>query len=433
MDKTRGTQFFYGWVITAAGFSIFAMLGGGLWYSYGVFFPVMMEDLGFSRGAGATAVSMMILTQGLTSPLIGALISKVGLKRVMIAGSLLMISTMLLMSRVTALWHIYLIYGIAVGIAILSAGFLPLMTMMNNWFARRRSLAISISISGVGVGVSILAPLCGYLIEAIGWRETWLVLAGFATVFALLPVIFLVKAKPEDIGQTVDGIQDEVGDEKAVSLPASSITTDWETKAALKTPIFWLIGIIGAINMFTLSILATHQVAHLQDIGISPVTAASALGFLVGTSILGRLAGGVLGDRFQPRYIVACAFAMQAAALIIFLNARVLALIYLYVVVFGLAYGALLVLFPAIIGNYYGRKNYSTIFGFSAGVVTLVGATGPAFAGFAFDLSGSYTIPLVTATILVAASGICALLARPPRAASQITPSGNAPYITGHS
>ncbi len=205
MVNTKGKRFFYGWVIAATGFLIWATFASGLYYSFGIFFPVMMSDLGFSRGEGGTAFSVMVLVQSLGGPLVGAAIIRFGLKRVMVTGNILIIITMVLMSRATMVWHLYFVYGILGGLAILSAGFISIFTMINNWFQRRRGLAIAICAAGGGLGTIILAPTYSYLIEIIGWRNTWLALAGIATVLALLPTIFLVRPRPEDMGQEIDG------------------------------------------------------------------------------------------------------------------------------------------------------------------------------------------------------------------------------------
>ncbi len=100
----------------------------------------------------------------------------------------------------------------------------------------------------------------------------------------------------------------------------------------------------------------------------------------------------------------------------IFINARTLPLIYLYTVPYGLSYGATVVSFPAILGAYYGRKNYSAIIGLGTGITNLVAAVSPTFAGFVFDATGSYLIPLTTAAALLATGAVCALLARSPKA-----------------
>lgn len=415
MSKIK-TPFFYGWVIIAAGFLINAIFGGGLYYSFGVFLPVMMAELGFSRGAGSTAFSIMLFIQAFASPLIGITIRRVGLKQVMIAGNLLMIAVMLLMSRVTQVWHIYIVYGIIAGFAILSSGYISTLTLMNNWFVRRRSLATGICISGVGVGTLILAPTYGYLIQSIGWRNTWLVLAGIATLLALLPTIFFIKSSPESMGLTPDGDTRAPSETRTSPGPAVIPPAEWGVKAALKTSAFWCIVALGTANGFCLNVLSTHQVAHLQDIGIPPIVAAGAIGLLVGVSTVGRLGGGIVGDHFPPRYVAALACAAQVIALIILINARSLPLIYLYAIIFGLAYGTILVVHPSLIGAYFGRRNYAAIFGCAVGISNLISAISPAFAGFIFDATQSYVIPFTTAAVFAGAAGICILLTRSPGA-----------------
>jgi MFS family permease len=416
MTETGKRRFFYGWVIVAMGFSIQAVLGGGVYYAFGVFFPTMIAELGYSRGEGSVAFSISVLMSGFAAPLVGMAITRFGVRRVMGAGNVLLVLGLALMSRVTEAWHLYLIYGGMIGIAMVSAGFICVMTLANNWFIKRRGLALALCMAGVGVGTVILAPVNRALIESIGWRQAWLVMAGVAFIFALLPAILLARARPEDRGQLPDGAAFPEGEEREEQAASGVVApVDWEAKAALKTPAFWLLVIFGTANFFTLNIVSTHQVAHLEDIGISPVAAAGAIGLLVGVSTLGRVFGGVLGDRFEPRYVAAVAVALEVVGLIIFTNARMLPLIYVYVVIYGLSIGALIVLSPAIIGAFFGRKHYSTILGMSNAVSTLVAAAGPVFAGFVFDAAGSYLVPLVTATIFCAVGGVCVLLARPPR------------------
>jgi MFS family permease len=310
----------------------------------------------------------------------------------------------------------YLAFGILCGTAIVSSGYIPVMTLANNWFIKRRTLAIGICLAGVGVGTLVLAPVNRLLIDLLSWRQAWLAIAALDFAIGLLPAIFITRARPEDIGQLPDG--EELTEEELEEVLESTdykVPYDWKTREALKTPIVWLVAGMMATNLFAGSLLTTHQVAYLQDMGISPLAAASAIGLMIGISTLGRLAGGALGDRFQPRYLAAIGCAIQAAALIILINAKNLGLVYLYVIIFGIPYGMIIVLFPAMIGAYFGRKNYSTIFGFSNTMVQLIGATGPALAGFIFDATGSYFIPLTIATVFCLVGGSCAILAQPPK------------------
>jgi len=416
MAQTEKRKFFYGWVILGQGFLLMAVNGGGVFYAFGIFFPEMTADLGWARGAGAAAFSIFMIMTGAMAAPVGLIITKVGIRKVMAVGNIMMVTALVLMSTVTEVWQLYLVYGILAGIAIVSSGYIPVITMANNWFTRRRALAIGICLAGVGVGTLVLAPVIRYLIDLLGWRQAWLALAGIDFTIALLPAVTLARAKPEDMGQVPDGI---VVTDEETSTPivrrVYSTPVDWGTKAALKAPAIWLAAAMMAANMFAGGTLSAHQVAYLQDVGVSPIVAASAIGLLVGISTLGRLSGGALGDRFEPRYVAALACGLQVIALIILINARAVGLIYLYVVIFGLPYGAIIVLFPAIIGAYFGRKNYSTIFGLANACVTFIGATGPVFAGFVFDATGSYLIPLTAATVFCALGGVCAFLARPAK------------------
>jgi len=418
MVQAKSKRFFYGWVILAQGFLLMFINGGGVFHAFGVFFPEMMGELGWLRGVGASAFSIMVLMTGLMAAPTGMLITRFGIRKVMIAGNVAMLAGLVMMSTVTEVWQMYLAFGVLCGTAIVSSGFIPVVTLANNWFIKRRALAIGICLAGVGVGTLVLAPINRYLIDLLSWRQAWLAIAALDFTIGLLPAIFLTRTKPEDMGQVPDGV--EITDEEleeAINSPDYKAPVDWETKDALRTPIVWLVAGMMAANLFAGSLLTTHQVAYLQDAGISPMAAASAIGLMIGISTLGRLAGGALGDRFQLRYVATFACAVEAAALIILINAKTLGLVYLYVVIFGIPYGMIIVLFPAMIGAYFGRRNYSTIFGLSNTMVQFIGATGPALAGFIFDATGSYFIPLTIATVFCLIGGTCAFIARQPKLA----------------
>ncbi len=415
MVRSEKKPFFYGWVILAQGFLLMFINGGGVFHAFGVFFPEMMAELGWLRGVGASAFSIMILMTGVMAAPTGMLLTRFGIRKVMITGNIIMVTALVIMSGVTEVWQMYLAFGILAGTAIVSSGFIPVVTLANNWFIKRRALAIGIILAGVGVGTLVLAPINRFLIDLLSWRQAWLVIAAIDFTIGLLPAIILTRAKPEDMGQMPDGVsitEEEL--EQAIASPDNKAPVDWETGAALKTPFVWLVAGMMAANLFAGSVLTTHQVAYLQDIGISPMAAASAIGLMIGISTLGRLAGGALGDKFQLRYVAAIACAVEAIALIVLINVKTMGLVYLYVIVFGVPYGMIIVLFPAMIGAYFGRKNYSTIFGISNTMVQFIGAIGPALAGFIFDATGSYSAPLTIVAVFCVIGGICAFIARPP-------------------
>ncbi len=416
LHKKRG--FFYGWVVLGTSFLVMAVIVGGVYYAFGIFLKPMITEFGWSRGMASIGYSIMSLVAGLGAPLYGAAIVRFGVKKVMLLGNTVLLIAILLLGVITQPWHLYLVWGVLCGVGIGSGAWLPAITLVNNWFIKKRALAIGIAHSGAGAGAIILAPTIGHLITVIGWRYAWFALAGIIFVFVLPPVLILARNRPEDIGQLPDGAtESQIETEEAHPTVKRVYTTpiDWETRKAVRTSTLWLIAIIGGSNAFSLSMLATHQVAHLQDIGLSPLVATGALGLMVGASSVGRLVSGALGDRIEPRHIAVFACAMRAVGLLIFIQARELAWVYAYVVIYGVAMGALFVCIPALLGAYFGRKNFAAIHGMISAPTSLLGAAAPVFAGFAFDTFGSYLIPFSVATFLCVTAAICAFFAKPPK------------------
>jgi len=161
--------------------------------------------------------------------------------------------------------------------------------------------------------------------------------------------------------------------------------------------------------------VTTHQVVHLEDVGIAPVVAAAAVGMMVAMSSGGRILGGVVGQWIQLRYLAAVASVLQASGIALLLFTQSQAMVYPYVVCFGLGYGSLVILFPSLVGAYFGMKNYARIFGMLYATVSLMAAASPTFAGFMFDRMGSYVVPFSTAMGLCVVGAVAGFLARPPK------------------
>jgi len=409
------SKFFYGWIILAVGFLVMAVMGACVFYSFGIFLKPITADLGASRGEATVAYSIMMVLHGLFSPLIAIVISKFGTRKPMILGLTLATIGLALMSTATQLWHLYFFYGILIGSGVALGHFLPVSTMVTFWFTRKRPLAIGILMAGVGIGTLIIAPIIARLISSLGWRTTWLVLAGIVFMLAVVPSAIFARNKPEDMGLLSDGDQATMAQDSSSAETLSSIAAlNWEIKPALKTVAIWMITVINSANVFCMMMMNNHQVAHLTDMGFPPLIAASTLGFLGGTSAVGRLAGGALGQRINPRYLMAIAFMLEAISLSIFLNAHTTTAVYTYVLLFGFGAGAIVVLHITMIGNYYGSKSYAFLASTVMVITTIVGASSPVLGGYIYDAVQSYTIPF---TICIGASvigGICALLAKPP-------------------
>ena len=410
-------KIFYGWVIVALGFMVMVSTGSCVFYSFGIFLKPMIADIGASRGTATIAYSIMMAIQGLLAPVTASLIGKYGTRKLMAAGLTLAATGLALMSTATQTWQLFLFFGVLTGTGVALGHFLPLSTMATFWFARKRALVIGLIMAGAGAGTFIMAPIIAYLIEHIGWRSTWLVLAGIVFTVAAIPSAIFARTRPEDVGLLPDGRQSSPLEHVPINIDKnpSFMVDDWDIKSALKTPAIWMITILNSANVFSMMMMNNHQVAHLTDLGFSPVIAASTLGILGGVSAIGRVSGGALGQKIPPRYLLAIAFLMEAIALVIFLNAQTTTAIYAYVILFGFAAGSIIVLHIAMIGNYYGAKGYAFLASTVLVVSTIIGAGSPVFGGYVYDALQSYSIPFYTCVGASVIGGISALMAKPPK------------------
>lgn len=278
---------------------------------------------------------------------------------------------------------------------------------------------MSLLFAAGGIGGFAFPPLISWLISGLGWRSTWICLAGIHLVLAVVLGGILIRSKPEELGQLPDGeiteTPAEAGAGSTVVRRVYQTAVDWKVRDALRTPALWLILIFSAAAMSTLSFLMIHQVAYLLDLGFSHLQSSTALGFLVGMSIIGRLACGALGTRFEGRHLATVCLALLAAGILILIKANTLPLVYLHAILSGIGYGGLIVLQPVLFGAYFGRTYFAQIVGWTAPVMTIVCAVSPLLAAFIYDISGSYLPTFWGAVAFLVVGLICAPLARPPK------------------
>jgi len=398
------------------GMCIFVVSSGTVYYVFGVFLGPIIEDMGWTRGSTSIAFSIFTVMNGGSGPFVATLIERFGVRRTMLMGQCLLVAGLLLLSRVTQLWHLHLLYGLLLGFGLGSTSYVSMTTLLNTWFVRRRSLAIGMAMAGSGLGTVLMAPLVRYLIEVIGWRNTWMVLAAVAFTFALVPTFLLARNSPQEMGLQPEGEPSSPPGRpgRRARRVAYSTSVDWEASTAFKTPTLWLIVFMAFANTFALSMMTSHQVVHLEDVGIAPVVAAGALGLMVAASAVGRLLGGAAGQWFQLRYVAAIASTMQVIGLAMLLLAKSLPMVYAYVFLFGPAYGTMVILFPSIVAAYFGRRGYPRIFGTVFAVISLLSAGSPVMAGYVFDATGSYLLPFSLSAAFCAVAAVAVLLARPP-------------------
>lgn len=380
-----------GWIVVAATFVTMG-LTYGVWYCYAVFLVAFLREFGWSRSLVAGAFSTAALLQAATSPFVGWAGARFGPRRVIVAGGSLLAVGLLLGAEISRPWHLYASFGGAIAIGIAASGFVPSVVLVSGWFPSRVGTSLGIAASGIGVGMALLLPAAQYLIEQVGLRWTFRILAALVAAWIIPATLWLVRDPPEESPPAV-----------VPSAPRPSPQARWTLGAAVRCWRFWgVLGVFLAGNSVT-QMLLVHQVAFFVDHGVPALVAASVGGIVGVTSIAGKMGWGVLSDRTGRELTYGLAYATVLAAIgVLALSSRypTSALPYVYGVLIGIGYAVVAPLAPAIVRDLFGGAGFSTIFGSLQVGNSLGAALGAWGAGRIHDLTGSYAYALSLAALL---------------------------------
>jgi MFS family permease len=387
--KTTSSKFFYGYIVTAAGFAIWAIGWGTFTPAFSVFFKPLMAEFGWTRADTSLAYSLSFLVQAGLAIVMGWLTDKLG-PRIVVAvlGSALGLCY-LLMSQVNSLWQFTINYALVGGIGVSTLN-VPVMVTISRWFVRKRGFMIGIVQAGLGTGGILFSPLAGWLIVSYGWRAAYIVLGIVSLVGICLPGLVLSR-DPRDKGQLPDGEDLPT----AVNVPSPSKSTQTfglSLRESIRTKPFWIIaGIYGTFG-FCRSTFNAHLVAHVQDLGFSLSDGANVLALVIGASVFGRIALGRLADRIGNRQGFIMSFCITTLSLIWIVFSRELWMLYLFALLFGVAWGNQAVLRFAIASEVFGLASLGLIMGVLGVAESATAALGSYIAGLIFDVFGTYGV-----------------------------------------
>ncbi len=190
-------RLFYGWVITGVGCLVMVVCFG-VQYSFGVFFKSLIAEFGWTRAATSGIFSLYMVVRAVTGIGMGHVADRRGAKLTVIIGGVSMGLGLLLASRTTAIWHLYVLYGVLGGVGAASF-YVPLASTLSRWFIGKRGLVFGIYTAGIGLGAVIFSPLIEFLIDRYDWRSSYAIL-GLVTLVAIIGSALLLRERPSDMG-----------------------------------------------------------------------------------------------------------------------------------------------------------------------------------------------------------------------------------------
>ena len=407
---------FYGWWLVGIAVVLLTIMALSVFQGLGTFLVALQREFGWSRTVLSGAFSLSRAQGAVIGPIEGWLIDKVGNRRMILFGYLLMAFGFLMFSQVgnnkfwdlglfgikSGVWQFYIAFiTISLGSGI--GGWLAIMALLNNWFVRQRSLAIATSMSGIHLG-GLLVPALALGIELYGFRWTTFGIAMFLAAL-IFPVFTLLRDKPEDIGLLPDG--ERAGGRRPAERSASQSSSNAASQAApddddepeftamqaLRTRAFWILTIVHMSSSVSIVTLALHLAPKLTDMGMSLSGAGTIVLIYTILALPTQFVAGWLADRMPKPPLIFFFILLQGIAIMLVAVTDQIFMALIFSILYGIGFGGRIPLLTSIRGEYFGRKAFATIMGLSQMPNNIAMIFAPLFAGFMFDTTGTYFIP----------------------------------------
>jgi len=392
-------RLFYGWIIAATILAAWAVSIGPR-QSFSIFLLPLSEEFGASRRAISGVFSLHMACYALGGWGLGILLDRVGPKRIIAwstAGwGLLLVAT----GRLDHLWQLYLVYGVLGGIGTGGLAYVANNALIARWFVRYRGLANGLAQAGIPLGTAIYGWLSQLGIATAGWRATHAAF-GLAVLALALPLVLLVhRDDPKELGLTPDGLPPREGGGAAAARGGA--------EPGLPRG-YWAIFCANLCRGMTNYALLVHQVAYLVDAGFSRLAAASLFSISALLAVVGGVAAGAVSDRVGRRQTYAGLAGLYAAGclcLVLVRDPSQTALLWLYVLSTGLAYGGISPVYASFLTDRLQGPRLGSLLGLQNIGFGLGATLGPYLAGASYDLLGGYRLIFLAMAAAIVASAL---------------------------
>jgi len=377
---------FRGWLVVAGAFAV-TLVGFGSAYTFSAFLESLQKDFGASRGSVSLVFSLAGFLYFGLGVLSGPLADRWGSRRLAVAGMVLVGLGLAVAGQAQSLTQIYLAYGLGVGLGV-GASYVPVLGAVQRWFVRRRGFASGLAVSGIGVGTLVMPPLASLFIQTLGWRHAYMALGGLAVVVGV-GMALLIENDPRDRGLGPDG-------DPPQPLAASAGPEGSTVRDAVRSRRFAGLYAACLISSFGLFVPFVHLVPYALDHGVPNASAVLLLGAIGVGSTAGRFFLGGLADRMGRAQTMLLMSTGMALSLLVWAASSGFPGLAVFAFFYGAFYGGFVALLPALVMDYFGGRNIGAIIGVLYTSVAFGTLVGPAAAGFAFDISRSYMLPILS-------------------------------------
>ena len=405
MLKKLFPNVYEGWIVVIASSFIMMLSGSTFFYGLSAIFTSLLIDFNWSVASLSLAFSLRTEVQGLTGPIIGLSIDRIGPKFTIVMGILIAGIALFCLSKITNLVQFYIVMLIsALGIG--AAGGQVGMAAVVTWFSKKRSRALAIM--SVGGGISgALVFIVAWLVEFYGWRTAVQILSVYYLIVGLFFAIN-IRSRPDDHHQPIDGVTLESED----NIP--HVAEGMGLRQALRTKSLWAISTSTSLCLFAGVPVILLTIPFLESLEYPKTTASIGMIAFTISTVLGRLGSGYLGDKYGNKLILVFGYTLVSIGTGLLFFAQDIYSTMFFLLIIGPGFGATIPLRASLVAEYFGTINFGTINGFVVFISTLGAVFGPWIVGMIVDSSGSYSLGwLISGIVALFAVPVLAIFVKP--------------------
>lgn len=415
-------RFFYGWRVVASAFLANVAYAEQFNSTYGVFVYHVGEEMGWGRSALAGVKAVSRIPEAIVASFLGPFVDRYGGRWFIVGGGIAVGLCFMLASTIGEIWHLYAYMAILMPLGSVCLGGFVTTVAVSNWFVSKRGRAVAIAGMGTSFSTMVMPLAASAMIEAWGWRTTWLVI-GLGVIALVVPAGLYVRRRPEDLGMRPDGLV-AASDAAPARLTAAQsqrrerlLAADvvWTRREVVRSPTLWVMVLAWGIAWFSVGGTNLHMVAFFLDLHYPLTIAAAAVSLRSFVALIGQLLWGYVAERMPVKLLGSLQFGIAALGIALWLLPPTPFTLIGGLILFGLGNGGSQVVAEVIWAEFFGRISLGTVRSVSYPLMTVFSALGPIVMGIMYDTSGSYqsSFEVMVAGSLIAAGLV--QLARPPR------------------
>lgn len=400
--KVNPPGLFYGWIVVAS--CCLLGMSAAVLLTYGIYVKELLAEFGWGRAVTSSVASVANLVYGIAAVYAGMFADRYNPRKLVWICAVMLGSGLCLCGLVQSLWQLYFFYGVVAALGAACCYSLP-SAIVQKWFIKKRGLALGISMGGIGLGTLAISALVGFLVPVLGWRTAFFAEGGLLFVL-LVTAAFFIVGDPEQKGLLPYGAK------ICVVKKTTNPEKEWLMKKIIIRKSFLMCYGINFFTNISLMIVYVHVVPYAEDMGISKLAAASAMGLMGGINAGGRLVLGGVCDRIGFKNGLIISIGLCCSMILYLILVRNIWMLYIFVIIFSLGYGGKAMALPGLVGDIYGTRSLGMIMGLMATGYGIGGFIGPVLAGWIFDQMHSYVMAFITGAFFYVISIILSFLVK---------------------